>query len=287
MCYDRFGLRRWLFATVALCACSSKARIEIHVEHDGSLDERTIDSIDVTASIHGGTQMGNVSIQQAAVTTFFNNCTTDIVNVVVGDRAPADIDLTVTANRSGASPVTVQAQMIHVDSGQVTPFYARLGGMTDLKPPNCEPSGSGGMGGTGGVSGTGGISGTGGSSGTGGTGGGDLGAPCNSSADCNSTFSTCLKTVLPATFGLNFPGGYCTKACPPGNDCGPNGTWGEWTDSQNNTECWCQRTCNTATDCHRTDFAYTCCRTSPLPDGGAAPAGACNPPAVFDPQYCN
>ena len=275
MCYDRFGLRRWLLATVAVCACSSKARIEIHVETSEAL---TLDSLDVKANLVGGPQMGEVIV--SPVTSFLNNCTANIVNIVVGERAPADVHLQVFA-MNGSTQVGMDETQLHVDSGEVKTYFARIG-PAPLQPMGCENGGSGGSSGSGGIGGTGGTGGTGGSGGTGGTGGGDLGAPCTSSAQCGSAFPTCLMSVLTQ---IPFPNGYCTKACPPGNDCGPNGTWGEWTIS-GQTECWCQRTCVTQTDCHRSD-GYTCCRSSPIPDGGTTNPGACNPPAMFDPQYCN
>ena len=278
MCYDRFGLRRWLFAAVALGACSSKARIEIHVEHGASLTN--IDSVQVHANLVNGPQMGDVTV--TPVTSFFNNCSANIVNIVVGDHAPADVHLTVTAY-SGSTIVGMPVEdRVHVDSGEVKTYFARINAEAVMVPSGCEPAGTGGTGGVGGSSGTGGTGGSSGTGGTGGTGGDMLGYPCTSSAQCSGPFSTCLMSVLTQ---IPFPNGYCTEPCPPGNDCGPNGTWGEWTIG-GSTECWCQRTCNSQADCHRSD-GYTCCRSSPLPDGGTPPPGACNPPAMYDPQYCN
>jgi hypothetical protein len=95
-----------------------------------------------------------------------------------------------------------------------------------------------------------------------------------------------LKIVLPESAGIQFPGGYCTRACPAGGDCGPSGTTGDFTVGSDH-ECWCQRTCSRAADCGRSDFAYGCCRSSPLPDAGPPPPGACNPPSFVEPDVCN
>jgi len=273
MCYDPGVLRRGMIAVLAFCACSSKARVELHISHGSTL---SVDSLHVHAELASGAKMGDVDVTD--LSSFFNNCTSNIVNVVVGDRAPARVHVVVTA-MSGSTPV-VDDTMIDVDSGETKTYYSRLR-VESRMVPDCE-GGVGGSSGMGGAGGTGGMSGTGGTSGTGGSGGGDLGAPCTSGAQCSAAFPTCLMSVLQT---IPFPNGYCTKACPPGNDCGPNGTWGEWTINAM-TECWCQPTCNSASDCHRSD-GYACCRSSPIPDGGTPPAGACNPPATVDPQYCN
>src|SRR5262249_26086954 len=152
------------------------------------------------ATLVGGGTMGAYS--PPSVSAFFNNCTTNVVNIVVGDRAPADVDVVVTA-QTGTTQVMAH-DVIHVDSGEVKTFYSRLGSGNMLPP--CE-GGVGGSSGAGGIGGSGGTGGSGGIGGTGGSGGGDLGAPCTSGAQCSPAFPTCLMSVLTQ---IPFPNGYST-----------------------------------------------------------------------------
>ncbi|HJZ87477.1 MAG TPA: hypothetical protein VKN99_20020 [Polyangia bacterium] len=280
-------------ATLAAACGGTQARVDLHLQHSDALG--AIDRVEVTATRAGGV-MGAITVKP--IGHFFDDCLGNVVHVLVGDRAPTDIGLQVVARDAAGGNLAGAGTTIHIDRGEVKSVLLGLGGGTMV--PMCSTgsggaggSGGGGAGGTGGGGaggsggsggsgggGAGGSGGSGGSGGTGGSGAGDLGAPCNSAADCNSNFPMCLKFEMRC--GWTYPGGYCSTTCPPSLDCGPNGTWAQWSDASG-TDCWCERNCYRGSDCGRS--GYNCCRSSPLPDGGAPTPGVCEP--RNEPDYCN
>lgn len=123
---------------------------------------------------------------------------------------------------------------------------------------------AGGSSGTGGMSSSGGgtTSNGGGSSG-GGTGMGRVGDPCNTAADCTELPDMeCYREVVNPFSNMtvaNFPGGYCSKGCPNGDECGNNScvTMSQAGGMSSATLMICGAACRDNTAC-RTAEGYTC-----------------------------
>ncbi len=103
---------------------------------------------------------------------------------------------------------------------------------------------------------------------------GGIGSACDMDDDCDGD-ATCYTTVGSGMFGLELPGGYCSKECTAGSgstECGAGsdcysigfGMWGVT---------FCAKTCATEADC-RGEEGYTC-RMPPL---GGGTTKYCLPP---------
>jgi hypothetical protein len=261
------------------------ARIDVHVVHGSSIG--AVASVEVDATRAGTTtRMASIQVNSAH---FFDSCASDIVTVLLGAQAPADVTLVVTLrDAQGNVLATSSPDVVHVAANADTSVVVRAGDGSDV-PGSCGAqagaSGAGaGGGGTSGVTGGGGASASGGAGGasggaggasggaggasggaggasggagsTGGSGGlHTLGQTCGSGSDCSPDFPNCLKSLDLGDFGgwhFAWPGGYCTKPCPADSDCGANGLTWTWA-YQDLTVCWCLETCSGHASCARTE----------------------------------
>ncbi|MEW5850950.1 MAG: hypothetical protein AB2A00_19340 [Myxococcota bacterium] len=96
------------------------------------------------------------------------------------------------------------------------------------------------------------------------TGTGRVGDPCSTAADCTElTDMECYTTVTNPFSGevvANFPGGFCSKGCPNGDECGDEYACATMSQSGGNSSAQlqiCVPTCSTSDECRAAE-GYTC-----------------------------
>ena len=135
------------------------ARIELHIEHGDTVSG--IDRLEVLATRSGdGNTMSRIIIHPTEA--FFGSCSSNVVQILLGSQAPADVDIGVQAWNAADALLGQGVAHVHVGADEVRQTTVWLGSGVmvppcDNGPPDGGADGSGDGGGDAGALPDGGI----------------------------------------------------------------------------------------------------------------------------------